>query len=143
MKFFTNTPVAVADTNIPIGAYTMFVIPEEKKWTLIISKSTDTSGKYDEQQDLTRIPMQFGTLAEAEPEFTAISRMLPPINVIFASICRRPAPGLSSKSSSDLPLVRIVAKPDMWRLVPTSTVWAFYGHVNRIAIFPRPVGGFR
>jgi hypothetical protein len=100
MKFLTNTPVAVAGTDIPIGAYKMFVIPDEKKWTLTISKSTDTSGKYDEQQDLVRIPMQFGKLPEAEPNSSPISRMLPPINVIFASICRRPAPGLSSKRSS-------------------------------------------
>ena len=71
MKLFTNTAVTVAGKDIPIGAYTMFVIPEEKKWTLIISKSTDTSGKYDEQQDLARIPMQFGKLQRAEPEFTA------------------------------------------------------------------------
>jgi len=71
MKLFTNTPVTVGGKDIPIGAYTMFVIPEEKAWTLIISKSTDTSGKYDEQQDFARIPMQFGKLQQAEPEFTA------------------------------------------------------------------------
>ena len=71
MTLFTNTPVTVVGKEIPIGAYTIFVIPEEKKWTLIISKSTDTSGKYDEQQDLARIPMQFGKLDRAEPEFTA------------------------------------------------------------------------
>lgn len=71
MKLFTNIPVTVGGKEIPIGAYTMFVIPEEKTWTLIVSKSTDTSGKYDEQQDLARIPMQFGKLPAAEPEFTA------------------------------------------------------------------------
>ena len=70
MKLFTNTPVTVGGKDIPLGAYTMFVIPEQKTWTLIISKSTDTSGKYDEQQDFARIPMQFGNLLEAEPEFT-------------------------------------------------------------------------
>ena len=36
-----------------------------------VSKSTDTSGKYDEAQDLARIPMQFGELAQAEPTFSA------------------------------------------------------------------------
>jgi Protein of unknown function (DUF2911) len=71
MKLFSNTTVNIAGTQIPIGAYTMFVIPEQKKWTLIISKSTDMSGKYDEGQDLVRVPMQFGKLPEAVPEFTA------------------------------------------------------------------------
>jgi Protein of unknown function (DUF2911) len=67
MTMFTNTPVTAAGKDIPIGAYTLFVIPEEKKWTLIISKS---SGKYDEQQDLARIPMQFGELLSPESEFS-------------------------------------------------------------------------
>ena len=49
----------------------MFIVPEEKSWTLVISKSTDTSGKYDEAQDIARIPMQFGKLQQAEPAFTA------------------------------------------------------------------------
>ena len=70
MTLFANTPVTVGGKNVPVGAYTMFVIPEEKTWTLIISKSTDTSGKYDEQQDFARIPMQFGKLPRPEGAFT-------------------------------------------------------------------------
>jgi len=71
LTLFTNTPVSVGNTQIPDGAYTMFIVPEGKSWTLILSKSTDTSGKYDESRDLARIPMQFGKLMEAEPAFTA------------------------------------------------------------------------
>ena len=71
LTLFTNTPISVGGTQIPDGAYTMFVIPEEKFWTLVISRSTDTSGKYDEAQDLARIRMDYGRLPQAEPEFTA------------------------------------------------------------------------
>ncbi len=72
LTLFTNTPVVVGGKNIPDGAYTLFLIPEEdKSWTLIVSKSTDTTGKYDETRDLVRIPMDFGKLQQAEPEFTA------------------------------------------------------------------------
>ncbi len=71
MTMFTNTPVTIAGTNLPIGAYTLFVIPEQKKWTLVISKSTDMSGKYDPQDDLARIPMKTGKLSSAVTEFTA------------------------------------------------------------------------
>lgn len=70
MKLFTNAPVMVGGKDVPIGAYTMFVIPEANAWTLIISKSTDTSGKYDEKDDFARIPMQFGKLQQAEPQFS-------------------------------------------------------------------------
>ena len=38
---------------------------------LIVSRSTDTSGKYDEGRDIARISMQFGGLLQPEPAFTA------------------------------------------------------------------------
>ena len=71
LTLFANTPVTVGGKDISDGAYTMFILPEEKSWTLIISRSTDTSGKYDESQDLAKIRMDFGELPQAEPEFTA------------------------------------------------------------------------
>jgi Protein of unknown function (DUF2911) len=70
MTMFTNTPVMIGGKELPIGAYTLFLIPEPKAWTLVISKSADTSGKYDEQHDLLRVPMQFGELPHAEPQFS-------------------------------------------------------------------------
>jgi hypothetical protein len=62
MTLFTNTPVQIGSRLLSVGAYTMFVIPGSKQWTLIVSKSTDTSGAYDEQQDLVRVPMETGEL---------------------------------------------------------------------------------
>lgn len=70
MTLFTNVPVAVGGRDLPLGAYTLFVIPENKGWTLIVSKSTDTSGKYDEQDDIARVPMETGQLIDPEPEFS-------------------------------------------------------------------------
>ena len=55
LTLFANTPVTVGGKDISDGAYTMFILPEEKSWTLIISRSTDTSGKYDESQDLAGV----------------------------------------------------------------------------------------
>jgi hypothetical protein len=66
-----ESPISDANTTCNFDLYTMFIIPEEKSWTLVISKSTDISGKYDEAHDLARIPMQFGKLLQAEPEFSA------------------------------------------------------------------------
>jgi len=68
MTLFTDTPVQVGARNLPMGAYTLFVIPTAKQWTLIVSKSTDTSGAYDEQQDLVRVPMESGELPSPEPQ---------------------------------------------------------------------------
>ena len=70
MTLFTNTPISIGATNLPAGAYTIFVIPDQKKWTLVVSKSGDTSGRYDEKDDLVRAPMEFGELPSAEPDFS-------------------------------------------------------------------------
>jgi hypothetical protein len=52
-----------------MGAYTMFLLPTPKRWTLIISKSTDLTGKYDEHQDLVRVAMESGEVPMPEPQF--------------------------------------------------------------------------
>jgi hypothetical protein len=66
MTLFTNTPIQIGSRTLPIGAYTLFLIPNSKQWTLIVSKSTDTSGAYDQQQDLVRVPMDSGELPSPE-----------------------------------------------------------------------------
>jgi hypothetical protein len=71
MTLFTNAGIQVGGRILPIGAYTMFVIPTSKQWTLIVSKSTDMTGAYDEQQDLVRAQMDSGELPSPEPEFSA------------------------------------------------------------------------
>jgi|SRR5215469_4815993 len=70
MTLFANVPVAIGGHEVPVGAYTLFVIPAQKDWTLVISKSTDTSGKYEEQDDLVRVPMDFGQLEQPEDQFS-------------------------------------------------------------------------
>jgi hypothetical protein len=70
MTLFANTPITIGNTHVPVGAYTMYVVPEEKQWILVISKSTDASGKYDKSKDLARVPMQYGELGSPEAEFS-------------------------------------------------------------------------
>jgi hypothetical protein len=68
MTLFTNTAVQVGSHQLAIGAYTIFIIPNAKQWTLIVSSSTDTSGAYDEQKDLVRVPMESGELPSPQPD---------------------------------------------------------------------------
>jgi Protein of unknown function (DUF2911) len=78
MTLFTNTPVQIGSKVLPTGAYTLFVIPNSKQWTLIVSKSTDTSGAYDQQQDLIRVPMESGELPSPEADFSVAFAHLAP-----------------------------------------------------------------
>ncbi len=71
LTLFTNSAVEIGGKVLPVGAYTMFVLLTQKQWTLIVSKSTDLTGRYDEQQDLERVPMESGELSTPEPEFSA------------------------------------------------------------------------
>ena len=58
-SFTTDTAVDIGGTAIPAGSYTLYTIPGEKSWQLIINKQTGQWGtKYDEAQDLARIPMK-------------------------------------------------------------------------------------
>lgn len=70
MTLFVSTPASIEGRVLPLGAYTMFVIPSARKWKLVISKSTDTSGKYDEKDDIIRATMDTGELPHAVDQFS-------------------------------------------------------------------------
>ena len=63
MLLFTEVPVMVENTELPVGAYSMFVIPEKDKWILIINKGVTAGAPYDEHLDLVRVPMSLGKLS--------------------------------------------------------------------------------
>jgi hypothetical protein len=60
IEFFKE--VNIAGRKIPKGRYTLYAIPAEQKWTVIINKDTDTWGAfvYDEKKDVLRtdVPVQ-------------------------------------------------------------------------------------
>lgn len=70
LALFTNTPVSVGGTTLATGAYTLYLIPEHKHWTLIVSKNTDLSAAYDASKDLVRAPMEVGILTEPSADFS-------------------------------------------------------------------------
>ena len=71
LTLFTNSNVEIGGKMLPVGAYSMFLLPTQKRWTLIISKSTDLTGRYDERQDLVRVAMESGEVLMPEPQFSA------------------------------------------------------------------------
>ena len=72
MLLFTQAELTLAKTAIPVGAYSMFVIPGKNSWTLIVNKNVTAGSKYDETQDLVRAPMETGQLSSPEKEFSVI-----------------------------------------------------------------------
>ena len=67
-----STPVKVDGHEIPAGAYSLFTIPGENEWTVIINKNPQQWGafQYDSNQDLVRFQAVPVTLAESIETFT-------------------------------------------------------------------------
>jgi len=70
LTLYTNTPLTLAGNNLAVGAYTLYLIPDHRDWTLVVSRNTDVSAKYDKSKDLMRAPMEIGQLPLLEPEFS-------------------------------------------------------------------------
>ena len=67
----TDTNLTIGGANGPAGTYTLYSIPEDKKWTLIINKQTGQWGTaYDEKQDLARVDMKVSKNASPTEQFT-------------------------------------------------------------------------
>src|SRR5271157_5710831 len=67
----TDVTLTIGGVSVPAGSYTLYTIPDEKKWTLIINKQTGQWGTdYDEKQDLARVDMKLSKNASPTEQFT-------------------------------------------------------------------------
>jgi Protein of unknown function (DUF2911) len=70
--FNTTSNLEIEGKAIPAGNYTIFTIPAQDKWTLIVNKQTGEWGipyKY-ESNELARVPMQVSSLSSPVEDFT-------------------------------------------------------------------------
>lgn len=57
--FRTDRDLMFGGTRVPAGSYTLWTIPGEDGWTLIINRKTGQWGtEYEQEQDLARIPVR-------------------------------------------------------------------------------------
>lgn len=70
--FVTSAPVTVGGTKVPAGSYTLFAVPAEDKWTLVISKKTGEWGvPYPGKvSDFARVDMKSSKLPSPMENFT-------------------------------------------------------------------------
>ena len=70
--FVTSSDVVVGGKAVPAGSYTIFTIPNQDKWTLIINKKTGEWGipyKY-ESDELARVDMRVSKVSPPVENFT-------------------------------------------------------------------------
>ncbi len=70
IEFFRD--VVINKAGIKKGRYTIYAIPFEEKWTIVLNKETDTWGsfKYDMQKDVVRVDVPVEKQSEITETFT-------------------------------------------------------------------------
>jgi Protein of unknown function (DUF2911) len=68
--FVSSVDLRVGGKDVPAGSYTLFAIPEQNKWTLIISKKTGEWGEPYPGEDFARVEMKVSRLPSALENFT-------------------------------------------------------------------------
>jgi hypothetical protein len=76
MVLFTQTDLTIANTQIPVGAYSVYLIPGNDRWTLVINKNVKP-GEYKPQQDLVRAPMDVAKISQTQPFSMVFAHMAP------------------------------------------------------------------
>lgn len=70
--FVTDSDLMVGGKPVPAGSYTIFAVPNQDKWTLVVSKKTGEWGiPYPgEKDDLVRVDMKVSSLPSPLENFT-------------------------------------------------------------------------
>jgi hypothetical protein len=68
ITLFVQVPLTLKGSLIPLGAYTIYLIPGGKSWTLIVNRNVTAGAPYDSAQDLARAPMDVGEIPEPTKE---------------------------------------------------------------------------
>jgi hypothetical protein len=62
LLLFAQTPITVNNVDLPVGAYSLYLIPNKSDWTLIVNKNVNPRGTYSEKDDLVRAKMESAPL---------------------------------------------------------------------------------
>jgi DUF2911 family protein len=82
-QLITDKDLVIGGTTVPAGTYSLFTIPSQQGWQLIINKQHGQWGTdYDAKQDLARIPMRTTTAAVPLEQFT-ISIYAPTLSIAW------------------------------------------------------------
>jgi hypothetical protein len=70
IEFFRD--VKIGSFKVKKGRYTMYALPREDKWTMILNRDTDTWGafKYDERKDVLRVDVKTEKQADVTESYS-------------------------------------------------------------------------
>lgn len=65
MTLFTEAPLTLGSSQIPVGAYTLYPVPARGNWTLAVNKNVTAGAAYDQNQDIARGQMETAQVDQA------------------------------------------------------------------------------
>ena len=78
ITLFVQTPLTLGGREIPLGAFSIYLIPDRKTWTLIVSRNVTVGAQYNSADDVARAPMEIGEIPEATKQLQlAFAHMAP------------------------------------------------------------------
>jgi hypothetical protein len=77
MYLFTDTDISIGGSDLPAGAYSMFVIALGNKWTLVVSKDVSSGTTYDDKQDVVHSTMSSEQIPENQPFSIVFAHLAP------------------------------------------------------------------
>jgi hypothetical protein len=64
MTLFSEAPLSLGSSTIPIGAYAVYAIPAKDHWTLVVNKNVTAGAAYDQKEDIARAAMETAQVDE-------------------------------------------------------------------------------
>src|SRR5579884_3152401 len=68
ITLYVQTPLTLGGSEIPLGAYSVYLIPDRKNWTAIVNKNVSAGAAYDASKDVARAPMEVGEIPQPTKE---------------------------------------------------------------------------
>lgn len=68
ITLYVQVPVLLGNSEIPLGAYSMYLIPDKKNWTAIVNRNVTAGAAYDSSKDVARAPMEVGEIPQPTKE---------------------------------------------------------------------------
>jgi hypothetical protein len=68
ITLYVQTPLTLGSSTIPLGAFSVYLIPDKKNWTLIVNRNVAQGTPYNSAQDVARAPMDIGEVPDPVKE---------------------------------------------------------------------------
>jgi hypothetical protein len=64
ITLYVQTPLTLGSSTIGLGAYSVYLIPDRKNWTLIVNKNVTAGAAYNSADDVARGSMDIGEIPQ-------------------------------------------------------------------------------